>query len=168
LGMTGKNIGDLMRIAVIGYGNPGRADDGLGPALTERLEKMGLEGLTLESDYQLTLEHAAIVAEHDVVIFADAASDADAEYYLRPLDPLAFSRFASHDISPAEILGLAQSCFGSKARGYVLGIRASVLDRFEERLSPEGLAALDAAFAAVVCFIMELRAAGAATTSLRR
>jgi hydrogenase maturation protease len=146
-----------MRIAIIGYGNPGRADDGLGPALVARLEKLGLAGLTLESDYQLAIEHAAIVAGHDIVIFADAAIDTDQAFYLRSLSPSRGSRFASHSIAPGEVLSLAQTCFGSAAAGYVLGIRASVLDRFAEGLSPEGEKALNLALEALLCFIAECR-----------
>ncbi len=146
-----------MRIAIIGYGNPGRVDDGLGPALVARLEKLGLEGLTLESDYQLVIEHAAIVADHDVVIFADAAVDTEQPFYLRTVSPQCGSRFASHSITPGEVLSLAQTCFGAAAEGYVLGIRASVLDRFEEGLSPEGKEALDQALEAILSFIEECR-----------
>ena len=43
------------RILVIGYGNPGRRDDGLGPALAARLEALALPGVTVESDFQLAI-----------------------------------------------------------------------------------------------------------------
>ena len=63
------------RLAPFGFGNPARGDDGLGPALIERLDALALEGVTTDSDYQLTIEDAALVAEHDVVVFVDARSD---------------------------------------------------------------------------------------------
>ena len=47
------------RVLVIGYGNPGRQDDGLGAAVIERLEALGLEGVTVDADYQLNIEDAA-------------------------------------------------------------------------------------------------------------
>ena len=65
------------RILLIGYGNPGRADDGLGPALADRIEALDLPGLTVESDYQLSIEHAALAAGHDIVIFADADGETE-------------------------------------------------------------------------------------------
>jgi hypothetical protein len=60
-------------ILVIGYGNPGRHDDGLGPAFAELVEKLDLDHVTVEAGYQLTVEDAAIISEHDVVVFVDAA-----------------------------------------------------------------------------------------------
>ena len=53
----------------IGYGNPGRLDDGLGPAMAEAVEKLNLPGVVTDSDYQLTVEDAAEVAKYDLVIF---------------------------------------------------------------------------------------------------
>ncbi|EAV45491.1 Ni,Fe-hydrogenase maturation factor [Stappia aggregata IAM 12614] len=57
---------------LIGYGNPGRGDDGLGPALSEAIAARSLPGLEVDTDYQLVAEHALAVSSHDVVIFADA------------------------------------------------------------------------------------------------
>jgi len=66
-------MNDAATVLVIGYGNPGRRDDGLGPALAERLQELRLPGVDVDADYQLTVEDAAAAAEHDVVVFADAA-----------------------------------------------------------------------------------------------
>lgn len=44
------------RILLIGYGNPGRGDDGLGPALAAAIEAMELPGVTVEADYQLMVD----------------------------------------------------------------------------------------------------------------
>jgi hydrogenase maturation protease len=123
-------------ILVIGYGNPGRGDDGLGPALAERLEAMHLPYVTVESDYQLSVEHAAMAAEHDVVVFADAALDAGEAFYFRSLTAARLPpRFTSHGISPAEVLHLAGSCFKAFPAGYLLGIRAQEMDDFREGLT---------------------------------
>ena len=51
------------RLLVLGWGNPGRRDDGLGPAIVEELDGMGIAGVTAESDYQLSIEAAADLAE---------------------------------------------------------------------------------------------------------
>ena len=51
-------------ILLIGFGNPGRLDDGLGPALADAIEKLALPGVTVESNYQLTVEDAAEIAKH--------------------------------------------------------------------------------------------------------
>ncbi len=145
--MTGK------RVLVIGFGNPGRADDGLGPALATGLEKLRIPGLTVESDYQLSIEHAAMVAEHDVVVFADADPQAGGPFYLRRVAPVAGGRFTSHSVAPGEVLHLARSCFAASPEGYLLGMRAEVLDRFGEGLSAQAREGLDAALRFLPGFI---------------
>jgi hydrogenase maturation protease len=134
-----------MRILVLAWGNPGRCDDGLGPALAARLEELHLPGVTVESDYQLTIEHAALAAEHQVVVFVDAAQDADSSHYFRPVTPAEACRFTTHGVTPSEILFLARSCFSAMPEGYLLGIRAHVLDQFGEELSAAALEDLNSA-----------------------
>jgi hydrogenase maturation protease len=106
------------RVLVIGYGNPGRADDGLGPALAEGLEALRIPGLTVESDYQLSIEHAAMAAEHDIVVFADADPLADGPFYLRQVDPAAGGRFTSH--APASTLRRKATCWGCGPRSWTV------------------------------------------------
>jgi len=126
------------RTLVIGYGNPGRRDDGLGPALAARLAALGLPGVTVESDYQLSIEHAQLAALHDVVVFADAATDVagDASFYLRPVAPAPDASCFSHRVSPQAVLQLAAECFGAHPRGWLLGIRPLDLGSFAEGLTP--------------------------------
>jgi hydrogenase maturation protease len=134
-----------MKILVIGFGNPGRGDDGLGPAFADRLEALQMENLTVESDYQLTVEHAAMAAEHDVVVFADAAVDLNAAFYFRPCAPAPSDKFSSHSVSPGEVLLLANTCFQKNPEAYILGIRASRLEEFGEGLSEQAREDLEAA-----------------------
>ena len=139
------------RILVIGYGNAGHCDDGLGPALAERIEALALPGVTVESDFQLAIEHAHSASQYDVVVFADAAADlkGDAPFYLRPVQPAAERPGFSHTISPAAVLHLAAECFGAHPRGLLLGIRPVDLTSFADGLTPEAEANLAAALAAL-------------------
>jgi hydrogenase maturation protease len=141
------------RILIIGYGNPGRGDDGVGPALVQRLEALAIPGITLESDYQLTIEHAAMAAEYDIVVFVDAAADARSPFYFRAVPPAAVEGFTSHGVTPGEVLGLAQTCFHAKPQGFLLGIQAPALDRFEEGLSSTARKGLQAALDHLLAFI---------------
>jgi hydrogenase maturation protease len=136
------------RVLVIGYGNPARGDDGLGPALVDRLEAGGLPGVTLERDYQLSIEHAVLAAAHDVVIFADAATDVanGASFYFRPVADTAGEVRLTHAVSPAQVLALARACFGASPACHVLGIRAESIEGFHDGLSEAGAHALDDAF----------------------
>ncbi len=133
------------RVLLIGYGNPGRLDDGLGPALAAALEECGIEGFTLDSNYQLSVEDAAEVAAHDAVIFADAALVGPEPFYFSPIEPVPALSFSSHSVEPAALMALAQELFGAHARGYALGIRGYDFNEFGEKLSPKARKNLDAA-----------------------
>lgn len=120
---------------VIGYGNPGRLDDGLGPALAAQLAALHLPGVAVETGYQLTVEDAELVARHDVVVFADAAVSGPAPFDFRPIDPERGAAFTTHSVAPEIVLGLAHDLFDATTAGYLLAIRGSEFDEFGERLS---------------------------------
>ncbi len=124
-----------MKVLVYGYGNPGRLDDGLGPALAAEVASWGLPDVTVETDFQLQIEDAAVVAEHDVVIFADADVRCDPPFALRPLPPADEVRFTTHSVAPGSILALALDHFGGAPRAFTLGIRGYDFDDFGETLS---------------------------------
>lgn len=125
-------------VLLIGYGNPSRGDDGLGPAFVEAVDKMALPDVTVESDYQLTLETAHTVSEHDVVIFVDAdASAGSRAFSFRRLGPGPSSGLGSHGVEPQEVMELAQVLFKARVEAYVLGIRGYVFTPFLEGLSPQ-------------------------------
>jgi hydrogenase maturation protease len=135
------------KVLVIGYGNPGRLDDGLGPALAEMLARRSLPGVTVDADYQLTVEDAAAVAEHDVVVFADAAVSGTAPFWVRRVMPAARWSFSTHSVEPESVLGMAREMFGATTCGYALGIRGYAFDEFGEALTPQAKANLEAAVA---------------------
>ncbi|MBN2448479.1 MAG: hydrogenase maturation protease [Phycisphaerae bacterium] len=138
------------RILVIGYGNPGRLDDGLGPALAAALEEAALPGVTVDADYQLVVDDAADVAKHDVVVFADAAvSGAEPFGFLR-IEPKPALSFSSHSIEPDNVLALAESLFGARVEGYALAIRGYEFDEFGQRLSERARENLRAAHSFIV------------------
>jgi hydrogenase maturation protease len=96
-----------------------------------------LDGVTVETDYQLHVEHAADAAEYDVVIFADADVEGAGPFRFRRLEPKTELSFTSHSVSPAGVLGLARELFSARSRGYVLGIRGHAFGEFAEGLSEE-------------------------------
>ena len=71
-------------IYVLGIGNPAREDDGIGPAIIEAVDEKRLKDITVEANYQLTVEDAATVAEHDYVVFVDAS--------VKDSEPFSFER----------------------------------------------------------------------------
>lgn len=126
-----------LKYLILGYGNPGRCDDGLGPALAGTLEKFKSAHVAVESNYQLQVEDAALIAEHDVVIFADAAIDGAEPFSFTEIIPEQNIDlgFTSHSSSPVMLMTLAHSMFGAVTKGYVLGIRGYRFDKFGEELS---------------------------------
>ena len=153
------NIFDLTSATalVIGYGNPGRLDDGLGPALSARLEARALKGVSVETDYQLVVEHAHEIARHDYVIFADSAISGRAPFSFNEIPmPATQPKFNSHSLSPEAAMFIARTMFGAKTKGYILGIRGYEYDGFGECLSERAKVNLEAAFS----FILELLGQG--------
>ena len=129
-------------LLLIGYGNPGRGDDGLGPAFAEAVEKLDLPGVAVESDYQLNVEDSEAVARHAVVVFADADTRGPEPFSFRPLKPRTAWSFTSHHLDPATVLALAQDLFGAEPEGYILGIRGYRFEELNESLTADARANL--------------------------
>jgi hydrogenase maturation protease len=139
----------MSRVLVIGYGNPGRRDDGLGPAAADALGKLRLPDVTVDADYQLTVEDAAAVAQHDVAVFIDAACDGAEPFRFVPLTPGDTVSFSTHSVGPDGVLALAQSLFHARTQAYVLGIRGYEFNEFGEGLSDSAAQNLSAALSFV-------------------
>jgi hydrogenase maturation protease len=137
--LSAKNQ-DAKRILVLGFGNPGRRDDGLGPALAEAIDAKRIPGVAVDSDYQLTVDDAAEAARHDIVIFADASLNGPEPFSFAPLREADEAvGFSTHSVNPAAVLHLAKSCFRAQPQAYLLGIRGYVFGEFGEGIS-EGAA----------------------------
>ncbi|MBT3377358.1 MAG: hydrogenase maturation protease [Lentisphaerae bacterium] len=134
-------------VLVLGYGNPGRLDDGLGPALAERVAALAVPGVEADANYQLSVEDAALVAEHDAVVFADASVSGAEPFSYTELEAEDGTSFTSHHVDPRQVLYLAQTLFKSRVRGFLLGIRGYEFNEFDERLSAQARQNLDAAAA---------------------
>jgi hydrogenase maturation protease len=151
-----------MKTLLIGIGNSGRQDDGLGPALVERLAGKlppersivdlsaalsplapGGPGVPAGDEvgaywtYQLYIEDAASVRDCARVVFADAAFESAAPAELVSLDPSAEIAVTSHEMSAASVLALAEELYGKAPAGFLLKIRGAEWD-FSEDLSAEG------------------------------
>lgn len=123
------------RRLVIGYGNPARRDDGLGPALAERISALNFPGVTVEIDYQLVVETAYKVGEYEEVLFVDAARNGTAPFFMRPVEPKPEAGLISHGLSPEGVIYLAGILFGTVTKGYLLGIRGYNFEPFNESLT---------------------------------
>lgn len=111
------------RILVLGYGNPGRQDDGLGPAAAEAIARWNLPGVTVESSYLLTIEDAAEAALHEQVLFIDASQEHAEPFELRRVEPAPSMAFSSHIVGPQTVLAICEQCYGRAPAGWLLAIR---------------------------------------------
>ncbi len=111
------------RVLVIGYGNPGRQDDGLGPAVAVVIEQLGRHHIAAFEAYQLNIEDAIDIARHDIVWFVDASLTGPAPYAVRDLSPGASIEFTSHILRPEALLAIARQVFGATPEAHLLAIR---------------------------------------------
>ena len=137
-------------ILIYGYGNPGRQDDGLGPALVEWLEawaKAGkISGVAFDSNYQLNAEDALAVAECRAVVFVDATKETKAPFEFLKLAPKKEISFSTHAMSPESVLALADELYGARPPAWLLAIRGYEWEP-NEPPTPAALANLAAACA---------------------
>ena len=137
---------DSASVIVYGYGNPGRQDDGLGPAMIERIEEAAIPHVKTRCNFQLNVEDAYTIAEGRAVIFVDASVDGDEPYSFYEIKPSAEIRFTTHSMAPESVLALCNDLFNGDRKAFMLSIRGYEWE-FAEGLSPEARRNLDRAYA---------------------
>lgn len=121
---------------VIGIGNPLRQDDGVGPALVQRLEQAGDLDVRLESVHQLTPEWAEVLAAVEVVVFVDASVElAPGQVLVSPVAP-GDGTLGGHHLDPGALLGLTRRLFSHTPRAVAVAVGAGALGH-GEHLGPE-------------------------------
>jgi hydrogenase maturation protease len=125
----------LEKLLLIGFGNPAREDDGLGPAVAREIESLCLDGVSVDMNYQLSVEDSAAVAEHDVVIFVDASVEDAEPFSFTRVEPKRQESFSSHSVSPQAVLGLAIDLFDARTDAYLLAVRGYSFEMFKEEMT---------------------------------
>lgn len=131
---------------MFGYGNPGRQDDGAGPAVAEELASLGLPGVTVEIDYQLSIEAAAELAEAERAVFVDAALEGPEPFQVRPLEAGAVIRFSTHAFGPESVLAVCEEAYGRAPEALLVGVRGyefGIAEGLTERARANSRAALE-------------------------
>lgn len=145
----------MSRILIIGFGNPLRGDDGVGPIVAHRFagRHPDVECLTT---LQLHPEHADAMRGHETVVFIDA-SVAKTEVGIMPIVAQESDHWtAGHSGTPAALSALCSSMYPDPpGRVFLLEIPAHSLD-FGQRLSPAAQMHAREAEALVVHIIPEL------------
>jgi hydrogenase maturation protease len=110
-------------VLIVGYGNPGRQDDGLGPEIVQELEQLNLPGLTLEADYQLSIEHAADLEQSERVIFVDAAVQGPEPFEVKRLEAARNIEFTSHTLGPEAVLAICHDTYPRAPEALLVAVR---------------------------------------------
>lgn len=142
---------------MIGFGNPGRRDDGLGPAAAERLRSRRLRGVATDAGYQLNIEDALAVSRHDVVVFVDAARNLRKPYALTRVRPAAVFPPMSHALGPEAVLAVAAELYGRTPEAWLLAVRGHRWT-IGEGLSAKAEKDLGLALGFLEAFLKEVRA----------
>jgi hydrogenase maturation protease len=109
---------------ILGYGNPGRRDDGLGPYVAEALEESVPGDVTVETAFQPGLEHCAAISKCRTAVFIDSARKGRAPFEVRRLEPaLDRAAFTTHAVCPAELLGICAESFGARPPAWLVAVR---------------------------------------------
>lgn len=95
----------------------------MGAAAAERLKKRRLRGVACDANYQLNIEDALACAEHEVVVFIDAARGLRKPFRFGRLEPEAGMPAMSHALGPAAVLAVAAALYGRTPEAWLLAIR---------------------------------------------
>lgn len=110
-------------ILILGIGNSGRRDDGLGWAFLDFWEERLPHGWDCEYRYQLQVEDAQLIATYDRVYFIDADRRAHPNGFLfEEIQGHQEESFTSHELSPKMILYLCKSIYEKEPEAFLLGI----------------------------------------------
>jgi len=144
-----------MELLVIGYGNPVRRDDGVGPRVAEAVEAMQLPGVHTMTCHQLSPEDADPISCARKVIFVDAAVDHLEGVLFRKLEPGDTTQLMAHSADPRTMLALARDVFGHAPEAWWLTIPAINLG-FGTDFSPEAEAGYQVALEKIRAMIGEM------------
>ena len=128
------------RVLLIGYGNPAREDDGLGPAVAEIVERPP-EAAEPGGDHPRVDRRggATDIAEHDMVVFVDACVNCEGPYSFTEVKPSMDISFSTHSVEPEILMGMATQLFKAGTKGYALGIRGYSFEMFKEEMTEKAV-----------------------------
>ena len=132
----------IPKLLIIGYGNPGRGDDALGPELLSRIEADALPGIECQSDMQLQVEYVTDLENRELILFIDADASCAAPFHFSQISAEKDDSYTSHAMTPHAVLHAYQQVFGMQAPPtFLLRIRGYQFE-LGESLSEEASANL--------------------------
>lgn len=125
-------------LILIGYGNPLRTDDGIGPIvvnrLATRLQNMPVRTITA---HQLTPELAEPISHASMAIFVDACEgEHPGKVTCQSVSPDVIDGAFTHHNTPASLLSAARELYGRSPAGLIISIVGGSFD-YGSELSPQ-------------------------------
>jgi hydrogenase maturation protease len=134
-----KLVSTVPRTLILGYGNPLRGDDALGPQVAEQLsERFSKEpGIQVQIVQQLTLDLAEPLSNFGLVILIDARrAEPVGEPFIQEIQPSQeIPQPFSHYLNPQELLGICQVLYSSQPKMILVGINVANF-KFGDPISP--------------------------------
>lgn len=113
----------IEKLLVIGIGNTGRGDDGLGWKFADEVKASTGISVVTEYRYQLQVEDAELISHYAMVVFADATEVSLPEgFEMRPCIPASHYYFSSHLQSPEAVLYLSSEIYGKVPQAFLMAI----------------------------------------------
>lgn len=114
---------------LIGIGNSGRSDDGLGWAFLDRIQQQAAFDGRVEYRYQLQVEDAALISDVQHVIFIDSyRGELPNGFQLTRCEPSRDFAFTTHVLSPGAVLSLCRDLYKRVPRADALMIQGTSWD----------------------------------------
>ena len=114
---------DPERSLIVGIGNQGRQDDGIGWACLDSLIDDGWTGDT-EYRYQLNIEDSELISHYDSILFIDADKrNLEHGFLLEKVEPKPLFTHSSHHLPPSNVLHLCKDIYGITPDAYLLSIQ---------------------------------------------
>ena len=111
---------------LIGIGNSGRQDDGLGWAFLEAIERQSVFHGQIQFRYQLQVEDAEMISHARQVIFVDAfRGELEGGFKWVPCVPSLSFEFSTHMLAPESVLCLCQKLYDHSPRAKLLLIQGA-------------------------------------------
>lgn len=113
---------ETKQLLIIGIGNSGRSDDGIGWKLLDGLDHI-IPSVCIVYRYQLHVEDAELISHFNKVIFVDATKEkVNHGFFFRKCIPENKCSFSSHALDPETVLWLEKELYHNAPKAYVLGV----------------------------------------------
>lgn len=120
---------DETKHLILGIGNSGRQDDGLGWKFLDKIKETLPNNYDCEYRYQLQIEDAELISTYNSVYFVDAHKEQfDDGYILKECYPKSDQGFTTHQLAPETVLYIANKLYNAELRSYILGISGQYFD----------------------------------------